>query len=164
MVYLQSTHQLTNVSFQAMREAVMAEFEHTMCSSTIAVDKIVKRKGKSPTFSEQKHASNQAPPALVEPLGSQKKMRKGGKGKAWAHKIVSSVLIPQAIAKQLQKTHHIALAAPMPPQPVTVVGGPLRVLAIILAASTIALFKPSGVTYFLVDLVPPACLLINKPW
>ena len=60
MVYLQSTRQLTNVSFQAMREAVMAEFEHTMCSSTIAVNKIlaVKRKGKSPTFSEQKHAPN----------------------------------------------------------------------------------------------------------
>ena len=69
MVYLQSTHQLTNVSFQAMREAVMAEFERTMCSSTIAV----KRKGKSPAFSEQKHAPNQAPPAPFEPLGFQKK-------------------------------------------------------------------------------------------
>ena len=78
MVYLQSTCQLTNVSFQAMREAVMAEFEHTMCSSTIAVNKIlaVKRKSKSPAFSEQKRAPNQAPPALVEPLG------KGKKGKA----------------------------------------------------------------------------------
>ena len=69
MVYLQSTHQLTNVSFQAVREAVMAEFEHTTCSSTIAV----KRKGKSPAFFEQKHAPNQAPPVPVEPLGSQKK-------------------------------------------------------------------------------------------
>ena len=64
-----------------MREAVMAEFECTMCSSTIAMNKIsaVKRKGKSPAFSEQKHAPNQAPPAPVEPLGSQKKKRKGGK-------------------------------------------------------------------------------------
>ena len=62
----------------------MAEFEHTMRSSTIAMNKIsaVKRKGKSPTFSEQKHAPNQAPPAPVEPLGFQKKKRKGGKGKA----------------------------------------------------------------------------------
>ena len=60
MVYLQSTHQLTNVSFQAMRQVVMAEFECTMHSSTIAVNKIlaVKRKNKSPTFSEQKHAPN----------------------------------------------------------------------------------------------------------
>ena len=109
MVYLQSTHQLTNVSFQAVREAVMAEFECTTCSSTIAVNKIsaVKRKGKSLTFSEQKCAPNQAPPAPVEPLGSQKKKRKGGKGKAQAHKIVSSALIPQAIAKWLQETHHI---------------------------------------------------------
>ena len=84
MVYLQSTRQLTNVSFQAMREVVMAEFERTARSSTIAVNKIlaVKRKGKSPAFSEQKLAPNQAPPALVEPLGSQKKKRKGGKGKA----------------------------------------------------------------------------------
>ena len=149
MVYLQSTHQLTNVSFQAMREAVMAEFEHTTCSSTIAVNKIsaVKRKGKSPAFSEQKYAPNQASPAPVEPSGSQKKKRKGGKGKAWAHEIVSSVLIPQAIAKQLQETHHIAPAATMPPRPVTVVGGPSRVPAIIPAASTIASFKPSGVTY-----------------
>ena len=48
MVYLQSTCQLTNVSFQSMREAVMAEFECTTRSSTIAVNKIssVKRKGK----------------------------------------------------------------------------------------------------------------------
>ena len=60
MVYLQSTCQLTNVSSQAMREAVMAEFEHTTRSSTIAMSKIlaVKRKGKSPAFSEQKHAPN----------------------------------------------------------------------------------------------------------
>ena len=73
MVYLQSTSQLTNVSFQAVREAVMAEC--TMPSSTIAMNKIsaVKRKGKSPAFSEQKCAPNQAPPALVEPSGSQKK-------------------------------------------------------------------------------------------
>ena len=114
MVYLQSTCQLINVSFQAVREVVMAEFEHTTCPSTIAMNKIsaVKRKGKSPTFSEQKHASNQAPPALVEPLGSQKKKWKGGKGKARAHEIVSSALIPQAIAKWLQETHHIALLAP----------------------------------------------------
>ena len=84
MVYLQFTHQLTNVSFQAVREAVMAEFKRTTRSSTIAVNKIlaVKRKGKSPAFSEQKRASNQAPPALVKPLGSQKKKWKGGKGKA----------------------------------------------------------------------------------
>ena len=103
MVYLQSTRQLTNVSFQAMREAVMAEFERTTCSSTIAVNKIsaVKRKGKSPAFSKQKCAPNQAPPALVEPSGSQKKKRKSGKGKARAHKIVSSALIPQAVAKWL---------------------------------------------------------------
>ena len=149
MVYLQSTCQLTNVSFQAMREAVMAEFEHTTRSSIIAVNEIsaVKRKGKSPAFSEQKHAPNQAPPALVKPLGSQKKKQKGGKGKAWAHKIVSSALIPQAVAKWLQETHHIAPAATMQPQPVTVVGGPSQALAMIPAASTIVLFKPSGVTY-----------------
>ena len=84
MVYLQFTCQLTDVSFQAMREAVMAEFECTMCSSTIAVNEIsaVKRKGKSLAFFEQKHASNQAPPAPVKPSGSQRKKWKGGKGKA----------------------------------------------------------------------------------
>ena len=62
----------------------MAEFERTMCSSTITMNKIsaVKRKGKSPAFFEQKHAPNQAPPAPVEPLGSKKKKQKGGKGKA----------------------------------------------------------------------------------
>ena len=75
MVYLQSTCQLTNVSFQAMREVVMAEFERITHSSTVAMNKIsaLKRKGKSPAFSEQKCAFNQASPALVEPLGSQKK-------------------------------------------------------------------------------------------
>ena len=35
----------------------------------------------------------------------------------------------------------------MPPQPVTVVGGPSQAPAIVPAASTIASFKPSGVTY-----------------
>ena len=65
----------------------------------------VKRKGKSPTFFEQKRAPNQAPPALVKHLGSQKKKWKGGKGNAQAHKIVSSALIPQAVAKRLQETH-----------------------------------------------------------
>ena len=149
MIYLQSTCQLTNMSFQAVREAVMAEFQCITCSSTIAMNKIsaVKRKGKSPAFSEQKRAPNQAPPAPVEPLGSQKKKQKGGKGKAQAHEIVSSALIPQAVAKWLQETHHIAPAATMPPRPVTVVGGPSRAPAIIPAASTIVLFKPSGVTY-----------------
>ena len=72
MVYLQSTCQLTNVSFQAVREVVMAEFERTTHSSTIAINKIlaVRRKGKSPAFSEQKRAPNQATPAPVKPLGS----------------------------------------------------------------------------------------------
>ena len=51
--------------------------------------------------------------------------KKGGKGKAWAHKIVSSALIPQAVAKQLQETHHAAASA------APVIGGPSRALAII---------------------------------
>ena len=57
------------------------------------------------------------------------------------------MLIPQAVAKRLEETHHIAPLAPMLAQPVTVVGGPSWALAIVPAASTIALFKPSGVTY-----------------
>ena len=80
-------------------------------------------------------------------MGSQKKKRKRGKGKAQAHEIVTSALIPQAIAKWLQETHYIASVATMLPRPVTVVGGPSWAPAIISAASTVALFKPSGVTY-----------------
>jgi gag-polypeptide of LTR copia-type len=55
MVYLQGQNVLANVTFAAVRDAIMAEFERTSCPSSLAVQKIsaVKRKGKSPTFKEQ---------------------------------------------------------------------------------------------------------------
>ena len=57
--------------------------------------------------------------ALGEPSGApQKKNRCGGKGKGktWAHKIVSSALIPHDITKRLQESHYVAVE-PLAPAP-----------------------------------------------
>ena len=43
---------LATTTFLGVRDAIMAEYEHTMCPSTLAVHKIsaVKHKGKSPPY------------------------------------------------------------------------------------------------------------------
>jgi gag-polypeptide of LTR copia-type len=118
MVYLQGQNVLANVTFAAVRDAIMAEFERTSCPSSLAVQKIsvVKRKGKSPTFKEQT-CTNQlsAPKASSDaPQGApDKKKRQGGK-KAKVHAIVSSALIPKSVAKRLQESHYVEAPAASP--------------------------------------------------
>ena len=110
----------------------MAEFEHTTCPSTLAMHKIsaVKRKGKSPTYSEQMKSKSAPPKASSDaPSGTpKKKTRRGGKGKAKVHAIVSSALVPQSVTNKLQETHQVVapVAAPVsaPIIASTTVGGP----------------------------------------
>ena len=87
----------------------MAEYECTLCPSTIAMHKIsaVKRKDKSPTYTEQTHSESAPPKASSDaPSGApKKKTRRGGKGKAKVHTIVSSALVPPSVTKRLQETH-----------------------------------------------------------
>jgi gag-polypeptide of LTR copia-type len=77
--------QMANVTFDGVRDAIMAEFERTARPAQLAhqADKIsaVKHKGQSPRFKEQRK-SNPAPhPATEAPQGesSGKRTRKGSK-------------------------------------------------------------------------------------
>ena len=134
----------------------MAEFEQTTRPSTIAAHwtSAVKRKSKSPTFTEQTQTKSAPPRTAVGDAPSQgapKKRRGGkGKGKAWAHAIVSSALVPLSVTKRLQETHHVAAPVPAPTNaPIvasTVVGGPLRA-PITQVPATIASSEPAGITY-----------------
>ena len=135
----------------------MAKYKCTMCPSTIAMHRIsaVKCKGKSPTYTEQtseQTSTKSAPPKASSdvPSGAPKKRtRRGRKGRAKVHTIVSSALVPQSVTKRLQETHHAAapVAAPIsvPVMASTVVGGPS--CAPVRVPMTIMLFKLSGVTY-----------------
>src|SRR5277367_1378160 len=57
-MYLQNTPNMAVVNFNGVCTAIMAEFEHVARPSAHVADKIsaVKRKGKSPTFQEQRKA------------------------------------------------------------------------------------------------------------
>jgi hypothetical protein len=137
--------QMANVTFDGVRDAIMAEWTHTARPTQLQAahnaDKIsaVKHKGQSPRFKEQK--SNSAPcPATKAPHGesSSKRTRKGGKhekahkAKA-AHNIVSSAFVPVTVLNHMQESHYME-AGPSTsrvkevvkqptPTPVTVVGG-----------------------------------------
>ena len=111
----------------------------------------VKCKGKSPTYSKQTKTKSAPPKASGDaPSGvPKKKTRRGGKGKAKVHAIVSSALVSPSVTNRLQETHQEAapVAAPVS-APIMVsmtVGGPSR--APVRVPMTIASFKPSGVTY-----------------
>ena len=86
----------------------MAEYKCASCPSTIAMHKIsaVKRKGRSPTYTEQTHSKLAPPKASSDaPSGApKKKTRRGGKGRAKVHTIVSSALVPPSVTEHLQET------------------------------------------------------------
>ena len=90
----------------------------------------VKCKGKSPTYSKQTQSKSAPPKASSDvPSGApKKKTRRGGKGKAKVHAIVSSALVPPSVTNRLQETHQVAapVAAPVsvPIMASTTVGGP----------------------------------------
>jgi hydroxylamine reductase (hybrid-cluster protein) len=77
--------QMANVTFDGVREAIMAEFECTARPAQLAhqADKIsaVKHKGQSPRFKEQRKSNSALQPATKAPHGesSVKRTRKGGK-------------------------------------------------------------------------------------
>ena len=131
-IYSQSNQTLATTTFLGVRDAIMAESEHAMCPSTLAMHKIssVKHKGKSPTYSEQTKTKSAPPKASGDvPSGTpKKKTRRGGKGKAKVHAIVSSALVPPSVTKRLQETHHaaapVAALISAPVMASTVVGGP----------------------------------------
>jgi hypothetical protein len=77
--------QMANVTFDGVRDTIMAEFKRTARPAQLAhqADKIsaVKCKGQSPHFKEQRKSNSAPCPATVAPHGesSIKRTRKGGK-------------------------------------------------------------------------------------
>ena len=130
-IYSQANQTLATTTFLGVRDTIIAEYEHTLRPSTLATHRIsaVKHKGKSPTYTEQTSTKSAPPKASGDvPSGApKKKTRRGGKGKAKVHAIVSSAIVPQSVTKHLQETHHAAapVAAPIsaPVMASTVVGG-----------------------------------------
>ena len=108
-IYSQANRTLATTTFIGVRDAIMAEFEHSMCPSTIAAHCIstVKREGKSPTYTKQTSIKSAPPKASGDvPSGApKKKARRGGKGKAKVHAILSSALVPPSVTNRLQETH-----------------------------------------------------------
>ena len=131
-IYSQSNQTLVTTTFLGVRDAIMAEYEHTLCPSTIAMHRIsaVKCKGKSPTYSEQTSFKSAPPKASGDaPSGApKKKTQRGGKGKAKVHAIVSSALVPPSVNNRLQETHQavapVAVPLSAPARASTWVGGP----------------------------------------
>ena len=157
-IYSQSNQTLATTTFLGVRDAIMAKFERSTHPSTLAAHCIsaVKRKGKSPTYSEQTSSKSAPPKASGDaPSGTPKKTRRGGKGKdkAKVHTIVSSALVPPSVTKHLQETHHAVtpVVAPVsvPIMDSTMVGGPSH--APIRVLMTIMSVKPSGITYTKVE-------------
>jgi hypothetical protein len=127
----------------------MAEWTCTACPTQLQAahnaDKIfvVKRKGQSPRFKEQRKSNSATHPATEAPHGesSSKRTRKGGKQEKArkaraAHNIVSSAFVPVMVLNRMQESHHME-AGPSTscveevvkqptPTPVTVIGGPSR--------------------------------------
>ena len=105
-IYSQANQTLATTTFLGVRDTIMAKFKCTSYPLTIAAHQIsaVKRKGKSPTYTEQTSSKSAPPKASGDaPSGTpKKKTRRGGKGKnAKVHAIVSSA---PSVTNRLQET------------------------------------------------------------
>jgi gag-polypeptide of LTR copia-type len=160
--------QMANVTFDGVRDAIMAEFERIACPAQLAhqADKIsaVKCKGASPRFKEQRKNNSAPRPATDAPHGesSSKRIRKGGKREKArkaraAHNIVSSAFVPVTVLNRMQESHYTEagpstsrveeVVEPPAPTPVTIVGGPSRAPNRSAAPIFIGSVQPSGITY-----------------
>ena len=103
-------------TFNGVHTAIMAEYEQIAHPSQLAHTanrlSAVKRKGKSPQFTEQRHYSAPKPSADDAPSGSSNKKQKqrgGQKEKAQrANLIVSSAFVPTSVLNRMQESHHHA--------------------------------------------------------
>jgi gag-polypeptide of LTR copia-type len=160
--------QMANVTFDGVRDAIMAEFECIARPAQLAhqADKIsaVKCKGASPRFKEQRKNKSAPRSATDAPQGesSSKRTRKGGKREKArkaraAHNIVSSAFVPVTVLDCMQESHYMEagpstsrveeVVEPPAPTPVTIVGGPSRALIRSAAPVSIGSIRPSGITY-----------------
>ena len=164
--YTQTTQAVANVTFAAIRTAIMAEHDHlggTKQNQSHIADKLseVKRKGKSPKFSNQQDtdyapASNKAGPS------SSKRRRgrgnKNGKGKAPGHgqgshhhsHLASQLEMKAPAAVQQQQAVRLPQIALQPSR-----AGP--------TTTTIASFKPAGINYMSKPTNCPASTFTGQP-
>jgi hypothetical protein len=160
--------QMANVTFDGVRDAIMAEFERTAHPAQLAHQankiSVVKRKGQSPHFKEQRKSNSAPHPATEAPHSesSVKRTRKSGKREKAhkaraAHNIVSSAFVPVTVLNRMQESHHVQ-AGPSTsrveevveqpaPTPVTIIGGPSRAPIRSSAPVSIASIRPSSITY-----------------
>jgi hypothetical protein len=160
--------QMANVTFDGVRDTIMAEFARTAHPAQLAhqADKIsaVKQKGQSPRFNEQRKNNSAPRPASDAPQGesSKKRTRKGGKREKerrakHTHNIVSSAFVPTSVLNRMQESHYME-AGPSTsrieevveqpaPTPVTVIGGPSQAPVRSAAPISVASYKLSDITY-----------------
>jgi hypothetical protein len=162
--------QMANVTFDGVWDAIMAEWMCTACPTQLQAahnaDKIsvVKRKGQSPCFKEQRKSNSALHPATEAFHGesSSKRTKKGGKREKArkaraAHNIVSSTFVPVTVLNRMQESHYME-AGPSTscveevveqptPTLVTVIGGPSRAPIRSAAPVSIASIWPSSITY-----------------
>jgi hypothetical protein len=163
--------QMANVTFDSVWDAIMAEWERTACPTQLQAahnaDKIsvVKRKGQSPHFKEQRKSNSAPRLATKAPHGesSIKRTRKGGKHEKAckaraAHNIVSSAFVPVIVLNHMQESHYVetgpstshveeVVKPPAPTPAFTVVGGPSQAPVRSAAPISIAVLRPLGITY-----------------
>ena len=82
-IHSQSNQTLATTTFLGVRDTIMAEFECSTCLLTLAAHCIsaVKRKGKSPTYSEQTSSKSAPPKASSDAPSGTPKRRPGEVGK-----------------------------------------------------------------------------------
>ena len=157
-------------TFDSVHTAIMAEYERIARPSQFAHTanrlSAVRHKGKSPQFKEQKRYSAPKPSADDAPSGSSnKKQKRRGSQKEKARRanlIVSSAFVPTSVLNHMQKSHHHALTSQIEEVPVkptlapgyTMVGGPSHAPIRSAAPIQVATFKPTGISYAKVTLLP----------
>ena len=143
--YMQTCTAVANVSFDAIRKAILAEFDcsgGSRTDQTHVADKItaIKRKGKPPHFSKQKGANNDSPadnqagPSSSKCWRDQQGHGKRPQGDSHHHSHFASLAVEGPATAQQQAVDIRPMIALQPSQ-----AGP--------STTTIASFKPQGISY-----------------
>ena len=143
--YMQTCTSVVNVSFDVIRKAILAEFDHSGGScpdQSHVVDKIsaIKWKGKAPKFSKQKgadssSANNDDGPSSSKKRHDHKKAKKAqGNSHHQSHVASMAMMVNQSAKVQPSATVSRPMIALQPSQ-----AGP--------STMTVASFRPQGITY-----------------
>ena len=141
--YVQTCTSVANMSFDAIRKAILAEFDHSGGSrpdQTHVADKIsaIKRKGKAPKFSKQKGADSSSANNDDGPSSSKKRCDRKKAKKANSHH-------QSHVASMAMVVDQSAIV-----QPLATVSRPMIALQPSRAGpstTTVASFRPQGITY-----------------